>query len=727
MTSQSAALDRFNIIIFYCLVTVFTLGFIATFAIQSRAEVIYQSVESTGQGKTSTQAIDRALINAITQVNGAAIGTRARSSLTAVTLSDGSTSATFSEKQFQEDIEKITNGIVKSFEILSQNRSQNSSMFSVNLLVEVATYQQSSQLNRLRLAFAPFRLTTSNYRQNSSQKTGDGWKNVSSAATSQSVNIKSTSLPNEKRLALIIGNADYQYEGKLRNTINDAKLLAETLRSLKFDVIELADVGQKDMKRAIKLFGEKLEEGGKNTVGLFYFSGHGAQIGDVNFLIPTNANIKKEADFEIEAVSANSVQQQMAYAGNRLNIIILDACRTYYPTTSRKKSISGGLAPMDATKGFLIAYATAPGKTASDGTGNNSPYAAALSKAILLPGLTVERVFKEVRNSVASSTNNEQIPWEASSLTGEDYYFNAGSSPLLSTQPTITAPMIIENSASENKELKSMRRFENYFRRGLENYATQTRRFAIVDRSFIEEQNQELNFLLGQAGSGNEISGSPTEELAKIANRVGTDYLITGVVEKASSTIRSYKMNSGKVIKTPEVDVRITYRIIDVASSQIKFADTEKVFLEDVSLENVADILSKRIGEKILNAIFPIYVLSVSGDEVTLGQGGDTIEKDGIYSLIQLGDEIFDPYTRESLGQKEIVVGAVRIVGTQAKLSTGKITELLVAEDALLKNDYIIRPKRPRHSDSSTTNQKKAEEIEKEFEAEFDKKFGKMK
>ena len=228
----------------------------------------------------------------------------------------------------------------------------------------------------------------------------------------------------EKRVALVIGNGAYPNVGELPNPPNDAKLMAKTLRALDFDVIERVNAGQKDMKRAIKLFGEKLEAAGKDAVGLFYFAGHGVQVGGTNYLIPVNVDIEDESDVDIEAVSANTVQQQMAFAGNRLNMIVMDACRNN-PFKRSFRSASRGLARMDATKGTLIAYATSPGDVAADGSGENSPYTEALSKTLLTPGLTVEGVFKEVRNSVVAATNNRQVPWEASSLTGGDYYLKA--------------------------------------------------------------------------------------------------------------------------------------------------------------------------------------------------------------------------------------------------------------------------------------------------------------
>ena len=263
----------------------------------------------------------------------------------------------------------------------------------------------------------------------------------------------------EKRIALVIGNGAYgKAIGALPNPPNDARLMARSLRSIGFEVIEHINIDQKAMKRAISRFGKALSTAGKDAVGLFYYAGHGVQVDGANYLVPLKVNIETEADVDIEAVSANGVLGQMAYADNRLNIIIMDACRNN-PFKRGFRSVSRGLARMNASRGTLIAYATAPGDVAADGKGGNSPYTAALSKVILTPGLTVERVFKEVRNQVVAITNSAQVPWEASSLTGADFYFRAtkpikntpaAPRPTVSTTPTIDKEVVFWQSVANS-------------------------------------------------------------------------------------------------------------------------------------------------------------------------------------------------------------------------------------------------------------------------------------
>ncbi len=235
----------------------------------------------------------------------------------------------------------------------------------------------------------------------------------------------------EKRVALVIGNSDYGNAiGFLKNPANDARLMAKSLRAVGFDVIERIDANEKKIKRAIRAFGKKLRSAGEDGVGLFYYAGHGVQVGGENYLIPIGAEIESEGDVEIEAVSANGVLAQMEYAGTRVNIVILDACRNT-PVARGFRSASRGLARMRAPRGSYIAYATAPGDVTADGTGANSPFTTALAKAVTTKGIPLEQAFKQVRRDVQAATNMKQTPWTSSSLTG-DFYF-AGP-PQASTQ-----------------------------------------------------------------------------------------------------------------------------------------------------------------------------------------------------------------------------------------------------------------------------------------------------
>jgi hypothetical protein len=234
----------------------------------------------------------------------------------------------------------------------------------------------------------------------------------------------------------------------------------------------------------------------------------------------------------------------------------------------------------------------------------------------------------------------------------------------------------------------------------------------MLDRSFIAEQDKEAAFIKG--------GGMRLEELARLGNRVGTDYIVTGVVERAYSYEKKTKMRTtGQVIKTPKVGARVTYRILDVASTQVKLAGTEKLQREAGSLGNIADRIAKVIGQKIVNAIFPISVLNVDGELLTLGQGGDTVRSGGVYNLVRLGKRMTDPHTGESLGRTETRVGSVKVIDTQSKMSTGKILKLMISRRSLLRDDFIIRPRKA--ASQAQKRARKMRDFEKEMDKEFDK------
>ena len=225
----------------------------------------------------------------------------------------------------------------------------------------------------------------------------------------------------EPRIALVIGNSAYA-TAPLANSVNDARLMAETLRGLGFEVIERIDADRKTIQLATFELQDRLVEAGNDAVGLFYYAGHGVQVGGQNYLIPLNSEIVKEREVSIEAGSAGFVLKQMEFAGNRMNFVILDAYRNN-PLTRSFRSATRGLARMDAPRGSLVAYSTGPGEVAADGTGANSPYTLALAQAMETPGLPAEQMFKLVRDRVMDVTDGKQTPWEESSLTGANFYF----------------------------------------------------------------------------------------------------------------------------------------------------------------------------------------------------------------------------------------------------------------------------------------------------------------
>ena len=222
---------------------------------------------------------------------------------------------------------------------------------------------------------------------------------------------------NRRRLALVIGNDNYSSMPRLNNAVNDAKSMSEALRQANFEVMSYSNLDKRRMEEVLRNFTGKL---GRDDVGLFYFSGHGIQADNRNFLIPVSENVKKTSEVPYEGIDVNRVMDNLKDAKNALNIVVLDACRSSLPDA--RGGLSRGLTVTDAPQGSIIAYATSPGKTASDGDGGNSPYTKNLIKAMQRKGVKIEDVFKEVRQSVIRDTNGEQTPSETSYLVG-DFYF----------------------------------------------------------------------------------------------------------------------------------------------------------------------------------------------------------------------------------------------------------------------------------------------------------------
>lgn len=219
------------------------------------------------------------------------------------------------------------------------------------------------------------------------------------------------------RTALVIGNSRYK-DAPLKNPANDAGAIGDHLKKLGFNVISQLDGGKAAMENAIRSYGELLAK--SKGVGLFYFAGHGLQVSWRNFLVPVDANLDRVDDIPRQTVDLAALLGGIGKAGNPMNIVILDACRDN-PFGGDLKS-GKGLSQMDAPIGTLLAYATAPGNVASDGSGSNGLYTENLLREIRTPEAKIEDVFKRVRLAVRRASQGQQVPWESTSLE-DDFYF----------------------------------------------------------------------------------------------------------------------------------------------------------------------------------------------------------------------------------------------------------------------------------------------------------------
>ncbi len=233
------------------------------------------------------------------------------------------------------------------------------------------------------------------------------------------------------RVALVIGNSRYETSvGPLRNTGNDAKVMAKTLRTLGFTVIEEHNVTRDELLAAVLKFRTRLRGA---EVGLFYFAGHGISVAGANYLLPVKSGYRPEAAddtarrllAETKLFNAEQAVAEMSNTGVACNLVILDACRTTPVARNpamRDAAKAGGLVEMNPPAGSLVAFSTDAGRAASDGEGANGIYTAELITHLRTPGLSIEQVFKRTRAGVMERSRGAQIPAEYSRLVGDDIF-----------------------------------------------------------------------------------------------------------------------------------------------------------------------------------------------------------------------------------------------------------------------------------------------------------------
>lgn len=258
-------------------------------------------------------------------------------------------------------------------------------------------------------------------------------KKTKKPATNSERGLKVVSKGDGRRIALVIGNSDYKYTGTLTNPANDARLIAETLKSVGFELYggkPQINLSRDDMLNAIEGFGDRI---GRGDTALFFYAGHGMQVKGENYLIPVNANIKNEAEVRVKSVESSLLFAKLEGAKNGVNIVILDACRNN-PFGRSFRSGNNGLAQVAAPSGTIVAFSTAPNQVAEDGSSGNSTYTRELARFIKSPGLRIEDVFKRVRISVEESTSGNQQPWENTSLKGDFSFVESVPSGGISTE-----------------------------------------------------------------------------------------------------------------------------------------------------------------------------------------------------------------------------------------------------------------------------------------------------
>jgi formylglycine-generating enzyme required for sulfatase activity len=262
----------------------------------------------------------------------------------------------------------------------------------------------------------------------------------------------------QKKVALVIGNAAYAPGSALKNPVNDARAMAAELRRLGFDVTELHDLPFARMGRVIDDFSRKLA---RDDFGFFYFAGHGVQVQGRNYLVPVDYSGNSEADVSYQMYAADQVRDKMEYSGARLRVIVLDACRNNPFRGQRTQS--GGLAPMTAAEGTLIAYATADNSVADDSPSqSNGLFTKHLVQALRMPGAHLREMFEAAKGNVFNESARKQLPAVYDLVVGQ-YYFTA---PAAAVPPPPVDPMTVELTFWNSvKDSRNPRMFESYVQR----------------------------------------------------------------------------------------------------------------------------------------------------------------------------------------------------------------------------------------------------------------------
>jgi hypothetical protein len=226
------------------------------------------------------------------------------------------------------------------------------------------------------------------------------------------------------KFALVIGNQSYPGKGRgLVNTQRDAELMAQSLKKLGFAVTQRLDLTRSQMLSEVASFAEQLTEG---STALVYYAGHGMQVGGNNYLVPVDMLLTSEQTVPLKAYPLKTLLERLSASKAAVNVVVLDACRDnpfQPPSPVRYRNFADlGLASIQAPRGTLVAFSTAPGQLAADGKEANSIYTSTLASVMVEPKLEIREIFEKVAGLVRKRTLDDQIPWYETSLT-DKYFF----------------------------------------------------------------------------------------------------------------------------------------------------------------------------------------------------------------------------------------------------------------------------------------------------------------
>ncbi len=489
--------------------------------------------------------------------------------------------------------------------------------------------------------------------------------------------VANAQLQNESRLALLIGNATYK-SSPLQNPVNDVRLMEKALIEAGFTIIKAENASRREMQRMVRDFGERLKQSG--GVGLFYFAGHGVQVKGANYLVPVDADIRSEDEVAFDSIDAQSVLEKMETAKNRINLLILDACRDN-PFAKGSRSGSTGLATMSAPSGSLVAYSTSPGSVASDGAGNNGLYTQHLAAVMRMPDMPIEEVFKRVRANVRKDSANQQTPWENTALEG-NFYFKKSPPPVVATlapaaqsaiQAPSAAPSIMAVELAYWDSIKgSNRPFE------LEAYIEQFPNGAFV--GLAKARLRELVRELAAAKEREErILAKAQEEKLTMAKELELARAREAAREKAASlelALAAAKAQPGQMVAM-------------ATPAALKPSPTAIAALNIANLTSGQNIGTLQIVDRMFNSKVDMrVVVSDKSDTFTLLSTGDKIGVDGQVLAARFGDFVFSQVTG-SLWKFPLKAGDKG----QADVSTGSLNGRLQWQVKLgvTSNDFIVQ------------------------------------
>ena len=258
-------------------------------------------------------------------------------------------------------------------------------------------------------------------------------------------------------------------------------------------------------------------------------------------------------------------------------------------------------------------------------------------------------------------------------------------------------------------------RFNRLIDQNINDYFVQTKKFTMLDRTYIEEVAKEQSTILD--------GKTPAVEMAKIGNEISADFILVGSVENFNITEKVKKiLSSDMEIKKKEASIYMSYRLLDVATKQISYSNTieYKLTLTENSKKPDIEIISKTskiLGEEILFSIYPVLVEKIVNGEIYLGQGGNQFQKSDQYELFEKGEKIIDSYTNEVIGNVETSLGLIEITSVSTGYSKGKmLSKENNLPDDVSNGSYLVRPIKMDSVDSEKTFEENKEKIKKKKE-----------